>query len=438
MNSKKLFRYLFFLFIIAIIFLVIAKKKGWITKEFNVKVSVEKVSKRDIIEIISANGRIKPQTEVKLTPDVSGEIVELYVREGDQIKKGDLLLKIKQDNYLSVRNRAEASLNNTRARLRQADAQLAQTQLEYERKLKLRDQNAISESEFELAWTTYISSKAEKEAAEFSVQSAEASLREAEENLRKTIIYSPISGTISKLEVEPGERVVGTELMSGTPLLRIADMDKMEVEVEVNENDIVRVHNLDTVLVDVDAYPGRQFKGLVSDLPISANITGISSDQVTNFNVKIRLLKESYLDIINDTNPYPFRPGMSATANIQSSRKYNVISIPVQAVTTRPDTTQKIVDNTFVADNASEQEQNTKKDELIVVFVPNNGKAELRQVVTGIQDDNFIEIISGLEEDEEVIVAPYSAVSKNLTHDSAIEIVKFEDLFDIKKKNKKL
>lgn len=436
MKSKNIFRILLVLAVIAVIFIIIGRKKGWIGKEIKTKVSVEKVKVRDIVEIISANGKIKPQTEVKLTPDVSGEIIELYVKEGDRVKKGDLLLKIKQDNYLSIRNRVEATLNNTKARLIQAEAQLLQSQLEHDRKLKLYEQNAISEAEYELAKTNHISLKAEKEAAEFSVHSAEASLREAEDNLRKTTIYSPISGTISKLEVEPGERVVGTELMSGTPLLRIADMDKMEVEVEVNENDIVRVHKHDTALIEVDAYPGQKFKGLVTELPVSANIIGISSDQVTNFNVKIQVLRDSYQDIITERNPYPLRPGMSATANIQSSRKYNVLSIPVQAVTTRADTTQKIVDLTYTNDSSNEQTQNIKKEELLVVFVVKGDKAEFREVETGIQDDHFIEITSGLNIDEEVIIAPYSAVSKSLEHNTSVEIVEMEDLFGKNKKRK--
>jgi len=436
MKSKKLLKYLLILAIIAVIVLIIGKKKAWFGNNYKIKVVVEQVKTRDIIEIITANGRIKPQTEVKLTPDVSGEIIDLYINEGDQVNKGDLLLRIKQDNYLSNRNRVEATLNNTKARLRQAEAQLAQAKLEYDRKLKLWEQKAISEAEYEQAQTAFFSSKAEKEAADFSVQSAEASLREAEENLRKTTIYAPISGTISKLEVEPGERVVGTELMSGTPLLRIADMDKMEVEVEVNENDIVRVHHNDTAIIEVDAYLGKKFRGLVSEVPVSANITGITTDQVTNFNVKIQLSKESYEDIITGKNPYPFRPGMSATANIQTSRKYNVLSIPVQAVTTRPDTSQHVTDKTLVGDDQTNQKQPVKKEEMVVVFIMKDGKAKLKEVTTGIQDDNYIEIVSGLDPDEEIIVAPYSAISKNLQDDTNIEIVSMEDLFKGKTKKR--
>jgi len=432
-KSKKLLKYLLILAALAVIVLVAGKKKGWFGDDFKIKVVVERAQARDIIEIITANGRVQPQTEVKLTPDVSGEIVELYIREGDQVKKGDLLLKIKQDNYLSIKNRVEATLNNTRARLKQAEAQLAQATLEFNRKSKLWEQKAISEAEYEQAKTAYISAKAEKEAADYSVQSAEASLREAEENLRKTTIYAPISGTVSKLEVEPGERVAGTELMSGTPLLRIADMDKMEIEVEVNENDIVRVHRNDTALIEVDAYLARKFRGVVTEIPVSANITGITTDQVTNFNVKIQVLKESYEDIITEQNPYPFRPGMSATANIQTSRKYNVLSVPIQAVTTRADTSARAEDISFTSENQPLQTSDTKKEELIVVFIASEGKAKLREVKPGIQDDNYIEIVSGVEMDEDVISAPYSAISKNLENDTNIEIVEMKDLFTGKK-----
>ena len=225
--------------------------------------------------------------------------------------------------------------------------------------------------------------------------------------------------------------------MSGTPLLRIADMDKMEIEVEVNENDIVRVHRNDTAIIEVDAYIGNKFRGIVTEIPVSANITGVTTDQVTNFNVKIQFLKESYQDIITERNPYPFRPGMSATANIQTSRKYNVISIPVQAVTTRPDTSIQIQDTSFKDDNQQEATKSSKKEDLIVVFIASEGKALMREVVSGIQDDKYIEIISGIEPDENVIVAPYSAISKNLKNNMNIEIVEMKDLFSGKKKTKK-
>ena len=337
--------------VLGIILLIAGRKAGWFGDKIAVKVAVEKALLRDITEIITCNGKVQPQTEVKISPDISGEIVELHVKEGDEVRKGDLLLRIKPDNYISIRNRVEATLNNTRARLKQAEAQLVQAELEFNRRLKLWERKAISEAEFEQASTNFYSARAEKEAAVFSVQSAEASLKEAEENLRKTTIYAPISGTISKLEVELGERVVGTELMTGTPLLRIADMDRMEILVEVNENDIVRVHKHDTAVIEIDAYLGNNFTGLVTEIPVSANITGVTTDQVTNFSVKLQVLKDSYEDLETERNPYPLRPGMSASAYIQTARKASVLSVPVQSVTTRSDTAQAFTDESYFSDD---------------------------------------------------------------------------------------
>ncbi|MGC9342386.1 MAG: efflux RND transporter periplasmic adaptor subunit, partial [Bacteroidales bacterium] len=287
----------------------------------------------------------------------------------------------------------------------------------------------LAEAEYEQAMTSFNSAKAEKQAAEYSVASGEASLREAEENLRRTSIYAPMSGTISMLLIELGERVVGTELMSGTELMRIADLDRMEVEVEVNENDIVRVHYMDTALVEVDAYLGRKFKGVVTEIPVSAATAGMSTDQVTNFNVKILLLPDSYQDLIAENNPNPFRPGMSATADIQTSRKNDVFTVPIQAVTTRPDTAKQEDFPMEEGENNDEEEVSNRQEEMVVAFVAKSDTAIMKVVETGIQDDRYIEIISGLEPDDEVIVAPYSAVSKKLENKSLLEIVKRENLF---------
>lgn len=426
MKSKKLLRYIGIIVVVLIIVLLIGKKKGWFGNEMKVQVAVEKGEKRDIIEIITANGKIQPETEVRISPDVSGEIVDLAIKEGDNVKKGDFLLKIKPDNYVSFKNRAEASLNNTKARLTQAQAQLEQAKLEYNRKEKLWNQKAISESEFELATTSLHTAVAEKEAAQYSVASADASLREAEENLRKTSIYAPMDGTISMLIVELGERVVGTEMMSGTELLRIADLNRMEVEVEVNENDIVRVEMNDTALVEVDAYLGRKFKGIVTEIPISAATVGLATDQVTNFNVKILMLPESYADLVTKTSPTPFRPGMSATADIQTSHKYDIFTIPIQSVTTRPDTAKQ---DLYKENTKDEDEEGFKKEELVVAFVAVGDTAFMKIVETGIQDDKYIEILSGIEEDQEVVVAPFSAISKRLKDKSLLEKVSMEELF---------
>ena len=434
MKSKKLIRYIAVFAVLAIIILLVGKKKGWFGSEFRVKVAIEKGENRDIIEIITANGKIQPETEVKISPDVSGEIVELRIKEGDIVNKGDFLLKIKPDNYISMKNRSEATLNSTKARLTQTRAQLEQATFEFNRKKKLWEQKAISEAEFEQATTGYNTALAEKNAAEFSVASAEASLREAEENLRKTSIYAPMSGTVSMLNIEVGERVVGTELMTGTELMRIADLNRMEVEVEVNENDIVRVSYMDTALIEVDAYLGRKFTAVVTEIPVSANTSGLTTDQVTNFNVKILLIPESYQDLVTERNPNPFRPGMSATADIQTSRKMNIFTIPIQAVTTRRDTAKQ--SKALQGKESGEEQTFDKKDELVVVFIAKEDTAFMKIVETGIQDDNYIEIISGIEPNEDIIMAPYSAVSKKLEDKSLLEIVLIDELFKEEEKKK--
>jgi len=442
MKSKRILIILSVSAVVLIIILGIGKKKGWFGDESYIKVAVEKGEKRDITEIITANGKIQPETEVKISPDVSGEIVELAVKEGDQVKKGQFLLKIKPDNYIMVRNRSEAALNNSKARLKQAEAQLQMSKLDYERNKKLFDQKAISEAEYEQSQTSYNTALAEKEAAEFSVESARAALLEAEENLQKTSIYAPMSGTISALNVELGERVVGTELMSGTEILRLADLSMMEVEVEVNENDIVRVAYMDTALIEVDAYLDTKFKGVVTEIPVSANVTGITTDQVTNFNVKIRLLPESYADKVSKTNPYPLRPGMSATADIQTEVRKDVYSIPIQAVATRVPGEENKEDTEDEGGMASvsssgevsvEKTEETvteqKKEELTVVFVESEGKAVMKTVKTGIQDNNYIEILEGLDPEDNIIIAPYSAVSKELSDGMNVEVVPEDKLY---------
>jgi len=442
MKSKRILIILSVSALVLLIVLAVGKKQGWFGDESYIKVAVENGEKRDITEIITANGKIQPETEVKISPDVSGEIVELAVKEGDQVEKGQFLLKIKPDNYIMIRNRSEASLNNARARLKQAEAQLQMSKLDYERNKKLFNQNAISEAEYEQSETNYTTSLAEKEAAAYSVESAQAALQEAEENLQKTSIYAPMSGTISALNVELGERVVGTELMSGTEILRLADLSMMEVEVEVNENDIVRVAQYDTALIEVDAYLDTKFKGVVTEIPVSANVTGITTDQVTNFNVKIRLLPASYADKVTERNPYPLRPGMSATADIQTEVRKGVYAIPIQAVATRvPGEEKKEEENSgeemdsvdasgevnVEKTEATVKEEN--EEEQTVVFVEVDGIAKMKTVKTGIQDNNYIEILEGLETGEKVIIAPYSAVSKELSDGMNVEVVTEEKLY---------
>ena len=428
MKSKKILLYVLAFVIVAVAVLGIGKKKGWFGNEMKIKVAVEKGVSRNIIEVITANGKVQPETEVKISPEVSGEIVELNVKEGDSVEKGKLLIKIRPDNYISVLNGAEASANNAKARLKQAEARLIQAKQDFDRNKSLWEQKAISEAEFEQVSSSYATAVAEKEAADFSVESALAYMKEAQENLRKTSIYAPMTGTVSMLNVELGERVLGTNMMAGTEMLRIADLNRMEVEVEVNENDIMKVHQYDTALVEMDAYLGRKFKGLVTEIPVSAKTTGLTTDQVTNFDVKILLLNGDYSDLVNEKSPYPFRPGMSTTADIQTSRKFGVFTIPLQCVTTRPDTVAEIRDTTAVKNN-NDPEVKSKKDELIVAFVAKDGKAMMKTVQTGIQDDKYIEITSGIDTADLVITAPYSAVSKKLANNTLIEVVELKDLF---------
>lgn len=344
-----------------------------------------------IVERIPANGKIHPVTEVKISPDVSGEIIELNVEEGDRISRGDLVIKIKQDVYISLRDRAAATLNATRAQYQQQKASYTQAEQNYQRNRQLYGQGAISLQEFQASTAEYNMAREQLNAAEYNIESAVASLDEAEENLTKTVIYSPIDGIVSSLSVEKGERVVGTSQMAGTEMLRIADFEMMEVLVDVNENDIIRISKGDTADIEVDAYPGRRFKGVVTQIANSAKNLGSTATaltDVTNFEVKIRILASSYSDLLA-SDPIPFRPGMSASVEIETERKDGVMTVPLQAVT--PDGCVYVLDRTSST----------------VRKVP---------VVTGIQDIENIEIISGLGSPDtvEVVTGPYSTISKVL------------------------
>lgn len=419
MKSSKILKILVPAVLVLIILAIIGKKQGWFGKAATVKVAVENAEKREITETITANGKIQPETEVKITPDVSGEIVELTVKEGDQVQKGQLLLRIKPDVYISQKDRSMAAISSARARLSQAEAQYVQAELSFKRTKQLFDEQTISKSEFEQAEATYSVAKAEVDAAKFSVVSAEASLKEANENLVKTSIYSPMTGTVSMLLVELGERVAGTGLMAGTEMLRVADLTRMEAQVEVNENDIPGVKFGDTATIEVDAYPDYKFRGVVTEIASSAKTTGVSADQVTNFDVKILVLPESYKELSGKGGEHPLRPGMSATVDIRTETRPGVIAVPVQSVTTRTDTTKIVT---------------AKSDDDIrtIVFVVDGERVRSKDVKTGIQDNNYIEIVSGVNEGDRVVSAPFSAISKKLADSSLIEIVKKEDLFSVK------
>lgn len=444
-----------------IVLLIVAKKAGWIGASDAIEILAEKAEKRKIIETVSASGKVQPEVEVKISPDVSGQIVELRVKEGDEVKKGDVLCKINPDIYLSNLEKMEAAVNTSKANVANSKARLAQvkssfqnTELIFNRTKKLVEDNAVAQSEFDAAKAAYEGAKADVDAAEqtisaseFNVKNALASLNEANDNLRRTTILSPVDGKVSKLNVELGERVVGTSQMAGTEIMRIADLNEMEVNVEVNENDIVRLKLGDTSDIEVDAYLDRKFSGIVTEVANSANITGSSADQVTNFTVKIRILQESYQDLIpqNQKNYSPFRPGMSATVDIHTKTMVNVISVPIQAVTTRDDTSSfgsrfdkkskgkedVKSDETSSANDATKIKKEEKAKEY--VFVLSNEKAKLKEVTSGIQDNNFIEIKQGIEVGEEIIYGPYSAVSKLLKNNSPVKKVDKETLFNKKK-----
>ncbi|CAN5463620.1 efflux RND transporter periplasmic adaptor subunit [soil metagenome] len=429
----------------------------------SIKVATESATQRNIIESVSANGKIQPEVEVKISSDVSGEIVELLVKEGDQVKKGDLLCRINPLIYesnssrmVATLNGAKANLSNSKARLQQIKAAFVNTESTFNRNKKLFDQGAISQSDFDAAKAAYEGAKADVKGAEdnvdasdYNVKSTEASLKEANDNLAKTNIYSPVNGTVSKLNKEKGERVVGTAQMEGTEIMRLANLNEMEVSVEVNENDIVRVHNGDTTSIDVDAYLGRKFKGVVTEIANSANTTGVTAEQVTNFVVKIRILQDSYMDLLAaNKNIAPFRPGMSATVDIQTKKVNNVITVPIQSVTTRSDSTEFNLKNKekggddenegVVVKNDNDKTQNNdaliKIEECVFVYNATEGKVKLIKVKTGIQDNNYIEITSGVKVGDEIISAPYSAISKELKDGDKVNKVDKADLFTVTKK----
>lgn len=446
--NKKWMRLALIGVVLLIIVLVILKSQGIIGKDEGTKVTAESAAIRSIIETVSANGKIQPEAEVKISPDVSGEVVELYVKEGDRVKAGDLLAKIDPKIYASNYDRILAGLNTQRANLANSSARVAQVEAQFinakssfERSERLWKEKAISASEYDAARSAFEVARAEVtaaqqnvKAAEYSVKSAEASVKEAAENLYKTTIYAPVDGTISKLNVEKGERVAGaSQFSAGTEILRIANLTVMEVIVSVNENDIVRVALNDTALVEVDSYLNRKFKGIVTEIATSANIIGVSADQVTNYDVKIRMLPDSYKDLLNDSIP-PFRPGMSATVDIQTTSVKDVLTVPIQAVTTRPDSTDKTGPNhkdNGESEAENDEETKPKSSEPIqeYVFIAENGKAIIRKVKTGIQDNTNIQITDGLKKGDMVISGPYRAISRTLKDGDNITIVDKEELF---------
>ncbi|MBU3680348.1 MAG: efflux RND transporter periplasmic adaptor subunit [Flavobacterium sp.] len=394
------------------------------SKENSIEVEVAKANEITIIETVSATGKIQPEIEVKISSEVSGEIISLPIKEGQVVKKGDLLVKINPDLYTSGYNRTVAGLSQTKAGLSQADAAYNEAKANFDRNKTLFDKGIISKSDWDKAVSAFESAKANKQSAYYNVRSASATVNEAKDNLGRTTIYAPADGTISMLNVELGERVLGTQQMTGTELLRVANLNNMEVEVDVNENDIVKISVGDSANVEVDAYLKKQFKGVVTSISNSASTT-LTADQVTNFKVKVRIVKSSYADLVagKPASYSPFRPGMTATVDIITKRKENVIGVPISAVVIKTDTTpvKKIV----VEDESTDQTIKSKSDKKMeCVFVKKGSRAVIKVIKTGIQDDTNIEVISGLSKGDELIIGPYTTVSKDLNSGDKISVTK--------------
>lgn len=416
--------------VVALLVIAIVFKRG----SNGIEVETETATTRTIVEMVSASGKIYPEDEVVIIPEIAGEIIELYVQEGDSVRKDDQLVKINPDVFEDALKRAEAAvltakanLGNARARAAQAKAQLERTKLDFNRSKQLIADKVISQAEFDAAQANYNVAEAELEAAnesvnaaQYNVQSAEATLQETKNNLIRTTVYAPMDGIVTSLEVEEGKVVGGISTFAATEMMRVSNLDVMEAQVEVSENDILRINIGDTALIEVEAYDDRTFKGLVTQISSSAdNAMSLSSDQATNFTVKIQVLESSYEDLIDrKAGKFPFLPGMSAAVDIITTTKTNILSIPIEAVTTR---TPKQLNDSILADN--------KEDDLIeVVFVPGEeDKVKAVPVKTGIQDDQYIEILDGLSDGDAIITGPYTTVQRTLQKGTVITVKEKKD-----------
>lgn len=426
---------------VALVGYIVAKKQGWIGQPAGTEVLAAAAAPTTIVEKVSASGKVQPETEVNISPDVSGEITELYVQEGDSVKKGQLLLRIRPDNYQAVVSQQsavvgtqQANVAQTRARLQQLIASARQTELTYRRNASLYKQKVISQADYEASKAAYDASQEEINSArqsirgaQSSVRSAQAGLEDARRNLDKTTIYSPVSGTVSKLNVKKGERVVGTSQMAGTEIMRIANLREMEVRVSVNENDIINVTLGDSADVEVDSYSSQdqRFKGVVTSIANTAK-DALTAEAVTEFEVKIRLLPSSYQNLLQakpGRRVVPFRPGMTASVDIITNRKSNVLSVPLAAVTTRTDSTKTASAAPEAGAKAEGAAAGLQAAPQEVVFLLRNGKAVMTPVKTGISDFQNIEIISGIQAGDQVASGPFRAVSKTLK-DGALVVIK--------------
>ena len=431
-------------------------------KEEGIKVSTEKATRRSIIETVNASGKVYPEVEVKITPDISGEITELNVQEGDSVKKGQVLARIYADIYATQRDQAAAAVNqqqamtaNSQSQLDALKATMDMSERTYNREKQLLDDKVISKAEFEQSESSYLTAKANYNAAiqaikgnQASILSAQANLARANKDLSRTTLISPMNGVISSLSVKKGERVAGNSFALGTEMMRVADMSVMEVRVDVGENDIVKVNLGDSADVEVDAYNNRKFSGIVTQIASSTtnatSQTSSTSNDVTNYEVRIRLDPKSYKDLADPRNPrkFIFRPGMNASADIKTRRHDNVLSVPINAVSARVkgsdvSVEEKKKENSKNKPNQNDQDNSDKtttvnSDELeeVAFVLQKDGKVKKTTVKTGIQDINYIEILSGLNPDDEVVTGPYNAVSKTLKDGNKVKVVPKDKLFE--------
>lgn len=448
--------------VIVIAALIGLKTAGIIGKEDATRVSVETASLRTITEIVTASGKVYPEVEVKISPDVSGEIVELMVQEGDSVQKGQLLARVYADILATQRDQAAAGVNQQLAQVQNASASLGsfkarldQAEKQYNRQKQLYQEKVISRLEFEQSESAYLTTKADYTAAQQSiksgqagVQSAQASLQRANKDLGRTSVLAPMSGVVSLLNVKKGERVVGNSMMAGTEMMRVADLRVIEVRVDVGENDIPKVKIGDSAIVEVDAYNKRKFKGVVTQIASTnrgiGGSTQVSTTDVTNYEVRIRLDAGSYQDLIDPSKPknFPFRPGMSASADIQTKTHANVLAVPINAVTTRDKGDTGIVavkekKQELKSDEKGEQEEMdliADEPEEVVFILQSDNTVKRVAVRTDIQDMSHIEVLSGIKQGDQVITGPYTVVSKLLRNGMKVKVVPKEELFEVKKK----
>ncbi len=454
---NKTLKWIIIILGILIVLLIVLKKAGIIGKNEGIKVTAEKVARRTIVETVNASGKVYPEVEVKLSPDISGEIVALDVAEGDSVKKGQVVAQIYGGIYVTQRDQAEAVVKQQQAQVANAqaaigalEANLNQSKQNYIMEEKLYEEKVISKSEFNTAVASYQSAIANLKAAKegiagskAAVQSAQAALQTANRNLRLATLVSPMNGIVSLLSVKMGERVVGSSLMAGTEMMRIADMRKMEIRVDVGENDISKVRLGDSATIEIDAFNDREFTGVVTQIATSNNGASTENDfantstDVTNYKVYIRLDPDSYKDLIGSKKRFPFRPGMSASADIQTKTHTNVLSIPINAVTTREktDSSGNVISGNSSGNNQTGIDNSNDEDndlDVVVFVVQADGKVKKQKVKTGIQDINYIEITDGLKEGDMVITGPYDVVSKTLKAGDEVKIVPKNQLFNTK------